>query len=128
MARGRGRRDVHGIANGTLSDLVDLGLDPLPPVEVEDRRREVVEVSPIPRTRGGHRSKIVPASVARTHKGSRSRAFSMFNQMAFEQPRQVLVCVRRKTRREVILAKGKGGGKHRSPRRGPWSSIHCRRK
>lgn len=47
--------------------------------------------------------------------------------VAFEQPEKVLVCVRRKSRKEVLHAlrltgkKGRGG----SHRRTPLSDIHC---
>ena len=37
----------------------------------------------------------------------------------------VMVCVRRKQRREVLAAKGRLGGKHRPPRRTPQSDIVC---
>lgn len=37
----------------------------------------------------------------------------------------VMVCVRRKQRREVLAAKGRLGGKHRPPRRTPQSDIIC---
>lgn len=45
--------------------------------------------------------------------------------IAFSGPRQVARCVRRKVRREVILARGKGGGRHRPPRRNYWSDVEC---
>lgn len=38
----------------------------------------------------------------------------------------VMVCVRRKQRREVLAAKGKLGGNHRKPHRTPSSEIICR--
>lgn len=38
----------------------------------------------------------------------------------------VMVCVRRKQRREVLAAKGRLGGHHRPPRRTPQSDIICR--
>lgn len=45
--------------------------------------------------------------------------------IAFADPRRVLVCLRRKVRREVIHALGKGGGGNRRPRRKPTSEISC---
>lgn len=128
MARRPGRRDTYGIANDPLSDLVGpLAAGPGYTM-VEDLRRHEVEVSPISRTVGGVRSRIVPAAVARTRRDEPVKAFKVYNQMAFEKPRGVLVCVRRQMRKEVILAKGKGGAKHRRPRRGQWSHVQCRRK
>lgn len=45
--------------------------------------------------------------------------------VAFAAPKRVLVCVRRKIRKEVILATGKGGGSHRKPRRTEFSNVRC---
>lgn len=44
----------------------------------------------------------------------------------FKAPRKILVCVRRKARREVLLALGRGGGGHRRPRRSYFSSVRCK--
>lgn len=47
---------------------------------------------------------------------------------AFKSPRHVLICIRRKMRREVLHAlrkAGKGGMRH--PRRNAWSDVHCKR-
>ena len=43
----------------------------------------------------------------------------------FADPHKVSLCVKRKTRREVIMAKGRGGGAHRRPRRNQWSEVKC---
>lgn len=43
----------------------------------------------------------------------------------FADPQKVSLCVKRKTRREVIMAKGKGGGAHRRPRRNQFSDVKC---
>lgn len=126
MARGRGRRVTLDNANDTLSDLVGPSFDPLPLPYAEDRRLERDLVAPIPGTVRGRRSRIVSSPVAKTFKGARSRS-RQFNVDAFDVPREVAVCVRRKVRKQVLLAKGKGG-KNRPPRQGPWSHVHCRRK
>lgn len=48
--------------------------------------------------------------------------------LAFSSPDQVALCVRRKIRREVMFAKGKGGRRgQRRPRRSWYSRISCRR-
>lgn len=55
-----------------------------------------------------------------------SRIGSLPHQVAFQAPKRVAVCVRRKTRREVIFAKnhaGKGSRARRS--RNQWSDIKC---
>lgn len=42
-----------------------------------------------------------------------------------ELPAHVVMCIRRKQRRAAILASGKGGGRHRRPRRGRYSNVWC---
>lgn len=48
------------------------------------------------------------------------------SRILFKAPKRVLVCVRRRQRREVLLALGRGGGYHRPPRRNVYSNVHCR--
>lgn len=45
--------------------------------------------------------------------------------VGFADPKNTVICVRRKARREVILAKGRGGGAHKKPRRNGNSGIVC---
>ena len=45
--------------------------------------------------------------------------------LSFKDPSKVLVCHRRKTRREVLLAQGKGGGGNKAPKRKPTSEVTC---
>lgn len=45
--------------------------------------------------------------------------------IGFRDSSRVAICVRRRMRREVILAKGRGGGGHRPPRKGYWSDVWC---
>jgi len=45
--------------------------------------------------------------------------------LTFEKPRSVTLCVRRKVRREVIMATGNGGAQ-RKGRRTPESNIRCK--
>lgn len=48
--------------------------------------------------------------------------------LAFAEPSSVAICVRRKQRREVLLARGHGGKKgQRRPKRNWYSNIRCRR-
>lgn len=42
------------------------------------------------------------------------------------EPNVAALCVRRERRREVLFAKGKGGGRHRKPRRNENSDIQCK--
>lgn len=46
----------------------------------------------------------------------------------FQAPKRVLVCVRRKARREVLHALGGAGGRVKRPRRNRDSNVICRRK
>lgn len=48
-------------------------------------------------------------------------------QYQFALPKQTVVCVRRKTRKEVLHARKKTGRgvRRRNPRRNQWSNIHC---
>lgn len=45
--------------------------------------------------------------------------------VSFDRPKSVLVCVRRNTRRQVLLAMGHGGGRHRPPRFNEYSQVRC---
>lgn len=45
--------------------------------------------------------------------------------VAFSVSASVITCVRRKDRREVLMAKGKGGGAHRPPKRNDKSEVQC---
>ena len=45
--------------------------------------------------------------------------------IGFRVPSKVAICVRRKTRKEVIFAKGKGGKGTRRPKRNKWCDVHC---
>lgn len=57
--------------------------------------------------------------------GKRPRLY----QLAFQAPDDVIVCVRRKRRKEVLFAKNKAGksGQQRKRRRTYFSSISCKR-
>lgn len=46
---------------------------------------------------------------------------------SFAYPKAVPICVRRKERREVLMAIGKGGGRHSPPKRNAYSNISCKR-
>lgn len=45
--------------------------------------------------------------------------------VGFVAPRQVAICIRRKSRREVMHAKGYAGGKVRRPTRNEYSGVIC---
>lgn len=46
-------------------------------------------------------------------------------QIAFSNPRQLMVCLRRNIRKRVIHAIGKAGRGNRKPRRNAYSNIRC---
>lgn len=48
-----------------------------------------------------------------------------FSRIGFAVPKKVALCVRRHVRRQVLLAKGRGGGAHRPPKRNYWSDVEC---
>lgn len=69
----------------------------------------------------------VPASVSVTSTPTKSRPPNKVPyQIAFNAPRETLVCVRRKRRKEVLHAfKKTGKGGQRKPRRSQWSDTKC---
>lgn len=86
---------------------------------------------PISQPRAASRLKLPSARAVsvggpfRTAVGNR-RISSLPAQVAFSQPKQVSVCIRRKARREVIFAKkhaGKGARARRA--RNQWSDVKC---
>ncbi|AZL82922.1 hypothetical protein [Apis mellifera associated microvirus 45] len=75
--------------------------------------------SPIRRSRNGYvRSAPSPHGYALLKSG-RHRG------LVFSVPEAVPICVRRKRRREVLLALGKGGGGKRRPRYNKFSNVRC---
>lgn len=94
----------------------------MPLTQVEDRRtyHPLGPARPARSLSGSPHRLIVPK--ARTYARISSRVPHM---IGFANPSKILICVRRKIRREVILAKGKGGGRHRRPRFSHYSSIKC---
>jgi len=64
------------------------------------------------------------AQIITNQKTARSLRPSLSSQLQFKDKKHTLICVRRKIRKEVILAKGRGGA-NRRPRRNPNSNIWC---
>lgn len=120
MARRRTDRD-----HGRAPDPVDLYLRPIRPIVshrplqlLEDRRLWHPERAFRPALSFGRKSRLVVAP-------TKSRIMS--HRIAFDVPKRVAICVRRKSRKEVLFAKNKAGrgGARRSPRRNYWSSVNC---
>lgn len=138
MARNRKSRNKHRrdalprIANPPLSSL----LSRLPvykpirrrisiPRGIEDRRL----YSPTPRRPLTRRSHV--AKIEYVHAPSRSKKISApaypLSRPAFAAPRRVLICVRRKQRKEVLFAKNKAGRRgQRRPKFNRFSEISCK--
>lgn len=130
------RRDIHHSIASTLPDrdleqlvrvLPDLPINsPVvrsPYTEVEDYRLftpDAVRVSKSSRRRSV-RIQLAPASAGRTS----GRPFSDVQALMFRAPKFALVCVRRKQRKEVLFASGKGGKRTRRGRRSFWSDVRC---
>lgn len=92
---------------------------------IDDRRTFDFEPATRPaRLFDGSTATISATPVAK--KSNKARARVPY-QIAFNAPKNVLVCVRRRRRREVLFAKKKTGkGGQRRPRRTQWSSTTCR--
>lgn len=100
--------------------------------EVEDGRTWSPDPAPSPRSPRRWRShlKAAPAAGSRSHaEGSRGRRGYTLKSPAvlkFAAPQHIIRCIRRKQRRQIILAKGYGGGGKKRGKRNYWSNIHCR--
>lgn len=136
--RGRGHSSTANHQSYYRPDVVlDEGLPSLfsavrsPLLEVEDRRlwtpEPILDVPPA--SFGQSSSNISPARAPKraTGAGAKSPYSLMASKpiMAFQHPKFVAVCVRRKQRREVLLALGLGGGGKRKPRRNNLSNVRC---
>lgn len=88
-------------------------------------------VRPIAEPKAASRLKLPRESAVSSHRSVQdrsrnSRAGTLPVQVAFSQPKQVTVCIRRKTRREVLFAKkrtGKGAQSRRTLNQ--WSDVKC---
>lgn len=123
--RRRHRGDSHTVERDVIypsSSLTQL-LAPAPSrfVDVEDRRtyHPLGFFRPALNTYGGRAGPVVV-----TPQKSRANPF-IANSLKFPNP-NVMICVRRKTRREVLFAKKRTGKGARSPKRKNWfSKIGC---
>lgn len=132
------RRDTLDIANLRLPAptrplILRLADEPLL-TEFEDRRRwhpepEVLRPAvTVPMSRAGLVVAPTPHRQARPRQAKRYQVKFPSPRIAFKTPDAVVICVRRKRRREVLHALGKAGRRgQRKPRRNEWSDISCRR-
>lgn len=124
---GQGRRGLPlPIANRLrLSNLSLIRVTPplRVPTPVVDRRRYYPDTGNL---RKEFRRPHIPVSDNRGHRRLVIDPLGPLKQVVrFAVPKKIKLCVRRKVRKEVILASGKGGGNHRKPRRNEYSSIRC---
>lgn len=98
-----------------------------PLTQVEDRRlyHPLGPARPARSLSGAPHRLIVPKARPQARSRSRLNINSVVHHIGFANPKKVLICIRRKMRREVLLAKGRGGGGHRRPRRSHYSNIVC---
>jgi hypothetical protein len=88
--------------------------------EVEDRRSFHPDREVKPRSTRSWRPRLAVPTAAR----SKPRSYGL-GSIAFKAGKKVAICIRRKMRRRALMAKGKGGGNHRRPRRNRYSNIWC---
>lgn len=97
--------------------------------EIEDRRL-FHPGSKAPGTLSSQRTRLRTYPRTSQARGRPYEPFKAFqtvpHRIGFSRPRDVLVCVRRKARREVLHALGRTGGRMRPPRFTEYSTIHCR--
>lgn len=81
------------------------------------------------KTLQGRPARVVAAPLPKARVVPSGAVYAPFNSLpqtlAFEKPRSVTLCVKRKVRREVIMATG-NGGPQRKGRRTPESNIRCK--
>jgi len=151
------RRDTSPITNAPLSDALSPSprsfFDTLPNLlrSIEDRRNWHPEGSRAPARSISHprhrlQSVMRNVNIRNTLKTIRSPSLNLPNLkkpqlpsiardvIGFEQPQNVLVCIRREQRRQVLHAlqktgrKGRGGKPFKLPHFNEYSKITCRRK
>lgn len=134
MAKGKskgGRDNSSPIANGTLSRPT-VTPSSVHLIEVQDRRTYHPEAAARPPlSTSGTRTRlkaVSPLPKPKTQKAYRAPVLrTVPHQIGFRAPESVLVCVRRKIRKEVLhaLRKTGFGKRHRRPRRTRHSNIRC---
>lgn len=139
MSRRRRRRDVstptpsltvHRLPRVTLPVLSPLSLTP--PTDLLGDRRQYHPLGPlrgaVSFSGGQHALRATDRKNVDRFAGLRKFPSQTKASIGFDAPVSVLVCVRRKRRKEVLFAKrktGRGGARQRRPRRNWFSKIHC---
>lgn len=142
------QRDASSIANGYPADRLETLIQPLPDIqinypairspltEVEDRRNfHPDRVAPVrsprrwnvgvdlPKAKAPATPFVSPAQFRSVQKSQTKNSLATQERLQFRAPQFVAVCVRRKRRREVMIALGKKG--RRKPRRTWLSDYRC---
>lgn len=121
----KGRRDSIHIANPLLPFL----MDDIPIIDFEDRRRHSPVPIPFPVSFPDPTRVVVrkrPRSYQHSLKKNLSKSYKSYLAQEFHAPDNVLICVRRKRRKEVLHALGKSGKRgQRKPRWSSHSDVHC---
>lgn len=130
MAKGRkrGQREASAFSTGSAvlpSPVVRLALSSLQPLfqQVQDRRSFHPQGTARPPLKvSGKRTRID----VRRKPGARASMRPGLSSLSFQDPERVLVCVRRRTRRQVLFAKRKTWKGARGRRaRNAWSRVSC---
>lgn len=100
-----------------------------PLVQLEDRRTYGFPLDRPPRTLRTARPQLVVRAPNPLNRDrfAKLRAFALLHVVSFKTPRSLALCIRRKTRRQVIHAFGLAGrkGSVYHPRRTAWSAVSC---
>ena len=123
-------------ANAQVAHAIQKILARPPLTQIEDRRTHHPDgrLRPAKKINGTrlspHKIKITKKIVQRragtaVHKTKTVRIRTIPTRIKFAAPKKVMICVRRKVRREVLLAFGRGGGRHKNPKRNRYSEVSC---
>lgn len=119
-SRSRSRSQSRGV-RGTATPRVRLS-----PITNPFSRSPSSYLSDLEDRRRFHPAPYVPARTLDSSNHRLRASYSSPWAVAFQQPRRVLVCVRRKMRRQVMFAKGGAGRKRmRKPRYSEFSNVRC---
>lgn len=127
------KRSRPHVSDPPMSRTLDAFLSPsiVPELRALDQARAIVRAIEDRRTwhpqRALRPAGAVPRAARRlVHSVSTARGFFPPSRFSFAVPKKVAICVRRKTRREVLFAKRSTGKGAKSPRRrNRWSNIGC---
>ncbi|UDN67815.1 hypothetical protein [robinz microvirus RP_133] len=91
--------------------------------DIEDRRSW--HPDDIPTYRPAIRISGAPARLESRSDPARYLRATVPHAIGFQIPHKVLVCAKRKVRRRVIFASGRGGSRVRKPKRNVYSDVRC---